>query len=75
MSCRFIEVGGWDLLNGWLDEAKSMDNQAFLIELLKLYQQLPVTVDLLKKTSCAKTIKSFSKGSDESKLIDVDGSN
>ena len=55
------------MLNGWLEEAKSAENQTFLIEVLKVYQQLPVTVDLLKKNSCAKTIKSFSKGNDESK--------
>ncbi len=64
---RFISVGGWDLLNSWLDEArKAEDNQTFVIDMLKVYQQMPVTVDLLKKNSCAKTIKSFSKDSDES---------
>ena len=64
----FVEVGGWDLLNDWLQEAKSMESQTFLTELLKLYQTLPVTVDLLKKNSCAKTIKTLSKNSDKSEF-------
>ncbi len=50
----------------WLKEAKSADNQAFLMEILKLYDVLPVSVDLLKKNSCAKTIKSISKSTDDS---------
>ena len=63
---RFVDVGGWDLLNDWLREAKSSDDLTFLTELLKLYQQLPVTVELLKKNSCAKTIKTISKSGDDS---------
>ncbi|KAK3087031.1 hypothetical protein FSP39_000676 [Pinctada imbricata] len=62
---KFIEVGGWDILNAWLQDCKEQENTAVLVEMLKVYQQMPVTVELLKKNSSAKTIKSFSKSEDE----------
>ncbi len=35
---------------------------------MKVYQQMPVSVSLLKVNGCAKTIKQLSKSDDESKL-------
>ena len=57
----FIAEGGWDVLNDWLQLARADINDAFLRELLKVYSQIPITVNLLKQNSCAKTIKQISK--------------
>lgn len=67
--CRFIDVGGWDILNTWLEDSKETENTPVLIELLKVYQQLPITVSLLKKNSAAKTIKQLRKSEDESEYL------
>ena len=66
---RFIETGGWQIIYRWLDEAKGEYNIPFLLELLKVYQHLPVTIDLLKQNNCAKTIKQLGKIDDEGKQI------
>lgn len=65
---RFIEVGGWDVLNTWLQDCKDTENYPVLIEMLKVFQQLPVTVEQLKKNNSAKTIKAFSKCENESEF-------
>ena len=70
----FTQTGGWDLLNHWLEEAKTDSNEAFLTELLKVYMQIPITIDLLKKTGCAKTIKHISKSDDSSEYNAMLGS-
>ncbi|XP_033732806.1 serine/threonine-protein phosphatase 1 regulatory subunit 10-like [Pecten maximus] len=62
---KFIDVGGWDILNVWLEDSKNTENTPILVELLKVYQQLPITVDLLKKNGAAKTIKQLRKSEDE----------
>ncbi|XP_060065706.1 serine/threonine-protein phosphatase 1 regulatory subunit 10-like [Ylistrum balloti] len=62
---KFIDVGGWDILNVWLEDSKNTENTPILVELLKVYQQLPITVELLKKNGAAKTIKQFRKSEDE----------
>jgi len=54
------------VLHSWLLHSKNDDCRTFLIELLKLYKQLPVTVDLLRQNSCAKDIKQLSKSADAS---------
>lgn len=64
---RFIEDGGWDVLNLWLSDFKEIDNPQLLTEILKVYKDLPVTVDLLKKNSAAKTIKQLGKSDHEGK--------
>jgi hypothetical protein len=53
------------MLNRWLQEAKDGENEAFLAELLRLYQMLPVTVDDLKKDNTARSIKGLTKHSSE----------
>ena len=69
-TCRFIEEGGWTVLNEWLQEIKNTteENSPVLIELLKVYQVLPVSVTLLKLNSCAKTIKTLSKSEDSGRF-------
>ncbi|XP_062611811.1 serine/threonine-protein phosphatase 1 regulatory subunit 10-like [Saccostrea cucullata] len=62
---KFIEVGGWDVLNSWLQDCKESENYPVLVEMLKVFQQLPVTVELLKQNNSAKTIKAFSKCDNE----------
>lgn len=64
---RFLEVGGWDILNTWLEVARDDNNEPLLGEILEVYQSLPVTVGLLKQNSAAKTIKQLSKAEKESK--------
>ncbi|XP_059143512.1 serine/threonine-protein phosphatase 1 regulatory subunit 10-like isoform X2 [Physella acuta] len=74
---KFIEVGGWNTLNNWLDSARSDGNDPFLGELLEVYLVMPVTVVILKQNSAAKTIKQLSKTENEkikilsSKLVDI----
>lgn len=60
-----MDSGGWTVLNSWLSKAKDSNDVLFLLELLKVYQALPVTVELLKETSCAKSIKQLSKSDDQ----------
>jgi len=64
---RFTENEGWDLIYQWLQEAKTDENTPFVLEILKLYGKLPVTIELLKRNNCAKTIKQLGKSEDESK--------
>lgn len=61
---RFIDDGGWDILNQWLTDFKELNNPQLLTEIMKLYREMPVTVDLLKKNSAAKTIKQLSKSAE-----------
>ncbi|KAL5011869.1 hypothetical protein ScPMuIL_010420 [Solemya velum] len=74
---RFMSCGGWQTMNDWLTESKEEENIAFMVELLKVYQQLPVTVDILKENSAAKTIKQLRKSENEkvqvlsSSIVDI----
>lgn len=65
---KFVTSGGWEILNIWLQEAKENENNPFILELIKLFKQIPVTVEILKKTNTAKTIKQFSKGDGDDRL-------
>ena len=58
---RFITNSGWNMLNKWLQEAKDTDNTVFILELLKVYQSLPVSVEDLKKDNTARFIKGLTK--------------
>ncbi|CAH1785294.1 unnamed protein product [Owenia fusiformis] len=64
----FIKAGGWNVLNTWLQDAKNEDNVPLLIELLKVYVQMPVSVELLRQNSCAKTIKALGKATENTQL-------
>lgn len=48
-----------------MTDFKEIDNAQLLTEIMKLYRELPVTVDLLKKNSAAKTIKQLGKSENE----------
>ncbi|RUS73740.1 hypothetical protein EGW08_018501 [Elysia chlorotica] len=65
---KFVEVGGWDTLNAWLDVARTENNSPLLGELLEVYLRIPVTVALLKQNSAAKTIKKMQGKTDNDKL-------
>jgi len=58
---KFMESGGWEVLNKWLNEGKDDENKEFLQDLLTVYSMLPVSVETLKQNNCAKTIKQISK--------------
>lgn len=58
---RFIGRGGWDMMYTWLKDAKEEDNHPFLLEMLHVYQNIPMTVEILKKNNTPKTIKSLAK--------------
>ncbi|XP_071115636.1 serine/threonine-protein phosphatase 1 regulatory subunit 10-like isoform X2 [Haliotis cracherodii] len=62
---KLLESDGWTTLNSWLQECKDEDNKPLLIEMLKLYQNLPVTIQILKQNNAAKLIKQLSKSEDE----------
>ena len=62
---RFISNSGWNMLNKWLTEAKETENMVFVVELLKVYQSLPVSVDDLKKDNTARFIKGLTKHANE----------
>ncbi|XP_054715225.1 serine/threonine-protein phosphatase 1 regulatory subunit 10-like isoform X2 [Uloborus diversus] len=57
----YLEEGGWDTINIWLQYAKSSASHSFLLEMLKLCRQLPMTVTRLKENNTAKLIKSLTK--------------
>lgn len=47
--CRFIDVGGYKLLNNWLTYSKTTNNIPLLQQILLTLQHLPLTVDHLKQ--------------------------
>ncbi|XP_006815996.1 serine/threonine-protein phosphatase 1 regulatory subunit 10-like [Saccoglossus kowalevskii] len=59
---KFVEVGGWNVLNTWLVDAKDENNLAMLTEVMKILKQLPMTIDILKQNNTAKVVKQISKG-------------
>ena len=65
-------MGGWDTLNDWLQDVKEEENYPVLTELLKVYQALPVSVDILKTNNAAKTIKQLCKSENEG-TVNLDG--
>lgn len=46
---RFIDVGGYKLLNNWLTYSKTTNNIPLLQQILLTLQHLPLTVDHLKQ--------------------------
>ena len=53
---------------------KEEENYPVLVEMLKVYQSLPVTVDILKTNNAAKTIKQLCKSESEGICMSIDGS-
>ncbi|GFY57056.1 hypothetical protein TNIN_465692 [Trichonephila inaurata madagascariensis] len=58
---EYLDKGGWDTINTWLEYAKSSTSPSFLIEMLKLCKILPMTLNRLKENNTAKLIKSLTK--------------
>lgn len=48
---RFIQAGGYKLLNTWLTSSKAANNVPLLQQILLTLQHLPLTVDHLKQVS------------------------
>ena len=53
----------------WLTDAKENNEMKFLVDILEVYLNLPVTLETLKKNNTPKIIKSLSKSEDESKFF------
>lgn len=58
---KFMSVGGWNILNKWLVEAKKTENFPVLLELLEVLRDLPVNIDTLKQGNTGKIIKHLTK--------------
>ncbi|PFX23286.1 Serine/threonine-protein phosphatase 1 regulatory subunit 10 [Stylophora pistillata] len=58
---KFMIVGGWNILNRWLVEAKKTENFPVLVELLEVLRDLPVNIDTLKQGNTGKIIKHLTK--------------
>ena len=54
----------WDILLKWLQEALREENFSFLIELMQVYLDLPVSLEQLTRNVCPKLINTLSKKSD-----------
>ncbi|XP_048849186.1 serine/threonine-protein phosphatase 1 regulatory subunit 10 [Brienomyrus brachyistius] len=65
---RFIRLGGYKLLNGWLTYAKTTSNTPLLQLILLTLQKLPLTVDNLKQNNTAKLVKQLSKSGETEEL-------
>ncbi|EGV96877.1 Serine/threonine-protein phosphatase 1 regulatory subunit 10 [Cricetulus griseus] len=65
---KFIDVGGYKLLNNWLTYSKTTNNVPLLQQILLTLQHLPLTVDHLKQNNTAKLVKQLSKSSEDEEL-------
>lgn len=70
---KFMSIGGWNILNRWLVEAKKNENFPVLVELLEVLRDLPVNIDTLKQGNTGKIIKHLTKleNQDVKKLASV----
>lgn len=66
---RYLDKGGWETINTWLQYAKSSSSPSFLIEMLKLCKLLPMTLNRLKENNTAKLIKSLTKHENNGKYL------
>lgn len=62
--CRILILGAWNILYDWLKDAERDKHWSVIKELLELYLELPVTIDLLKLNHTPKLIRQLSKRSD-----------
>ena len=63
-----MSTGAWNVLNTWLQEAKDEDNFPLVVELLKVYKLMPVTIEILKTNNAAKTIKQLVKAENNGEI-------
>lgn len=64
-----MTCGAWETLHEWLLEYKDLEETPVLVLLLQTFQKLPVTMELLKKTTSAKIIKGLRKHNDGGMFI------
>lgn len=64
---QFLDLGGWNVLNQWLHDFKNAENMPSLKELLRLFKNMPVNVNVLKQNNTAKIVNKLTKGEDEGK--------
>ncbi|XP_039269529.2 serine/threonine-protein phosphatase 1 regulatory subunit 10-like isoform X1 [Styela clava] len=62
---KFICEGGWKIINKWLSDAKDTENIPVLMEILKVLQRLPVSMQNLRENNTPKIIKHFTKSSNQ----------
>ncbi|KAF7654608.1 hypothetical protein LDENG_00067190 [Lucifuga dentata] len=65
---RYIQVGGYRLLNSWLTYSKTTNNMPLLQLILLTLQKLPLKVDHLKQNNTAKLVKQLSKSAETEEL-------
>ncbi|XP_054833312.1 serine/threonine-protein phosphatase 1 regulatory subunit 10 isoform X2 [Eublepharis macularius] len=65
---KFINTGGYKLLNTWLTSSKASNNVPLLQQILLTLQHLPLKVDHLKQNNTAKLVKQLSKSSEDEEL-------
>lgn len=58
---KFMDGGGWTVLNSWLSEGKKSHNVPLLVEILQVLTKLPVTIAALKQGNMGKLVKQLSK--------------
>jgi len=66
---EFLVSGGWEILHQWLIHSKDIGNAYFLIELLKLLDKCPVTVNRLKVNEIPKVVKKLSKEGESTEVV------
>ncbi|KAF6036130.1 hypothetical protein EB796_005558 [Bugula neritina] len=62
---KLLSLGAWATLHEWLSEFKELNETPVLVLLLETFQNLPVSMEMLKANSTAKIIKGLSKHTDE----------
>ncbi|XP_015903412.1 serine/threonine-protein phosphatase 1 regulatory subunit 10 isoform X2 [Parasteatoda tepidariorum] len=62
---EYLDKGGWETINLWLQYAKTSLSHNFLLEMLKLCKQLPMTLERLKENNTAKLVKALTKHENE----------
>ncbi|KAG1714359.1 Serine/threonine-protein phosphatase 1 regulatory subunit 10 [Nymphon striatum] len=68
---KFLNEGGWEIVNNWLKEGKEKEDNGFLFELLEMYKKLPMTVNKLKENNSARIIKALCKIENETDIKKV----
>ncbi|KAF7494221.1 Serine/threonine-protein phosphatase 1 regulatory subunit 10 [Sarcoptes scabiei] len=58
---QFLQIGGWDLIYIWVKSSRDLGNVTFLIDLLKLLQILPMSLERLRQNECPKIVKKLCK--------------
>lgn len=60
-----MQTGVWNLINLWVKTSRDDGNVAFLMDLLKLLYDLPMTIGRLRENECPKIIKKLCKHDNE----------